>query len=200
MVQFIEEEYISLDEKLDLAVCSVEVCIFYFWYSRFYLFHLFVSQYLIQKYEEAKKENDERFLRAVRDCHRVARKILERPETKTRIESFLVSRKAELKRKRFFKILNPMLSYFETYGAGDYVGEMIGGWLPQLTSARSMRAIEGPRPDSSSDALSPTDARWFEFVTCLRKLVFQLSQYLFANVVKWSLAACPENFLKVPKV
>jgi len=96
---------------------------------------------LIQKYEEARNENNERFLRDLRDCHRAARKILDRPDTKARIVSFLVSRRVKLKRKRFFRVLNPMLNYFETYGAGDYIGEMIGSWLPQLTLARSMRAI-----------------------------------------------------------
>jgi hypothetical protein len=105
---------------------------------------------LIQKYEEAKKASDVVFLRAVRDCHRVARKILDRPETKAKISSFLVSRKAELKRKSFFKVLHPMFRYFETYGTGDYIGDMISGWLPQLTSDSAMRAIEGPRPDSAS--------------------------------------------------
>jgi hypothetical protein len=104
---------------------------------------------LIQKYEEAKKENNETFLRAFRDCHRVARKILEHSETKAKIDSFLVSRRAELKRKGYCKVLISMFSYFETYGVEGSVGAMIGRWLPELISTRSIREIEGAAAFSS---------------------------------------------------
>ena len=79
----------------------------------------------------------------MRDCHRAARTILDEPDTKKKIAAFFVTRQAELKRKRYFKVLFPMLSYFEAYGTADHVGELIRSCLPQFTSAESIRTIQG---------------------------------------------------------
>ena len=96
---------------------------------------------MIARFEKAKADFDEEFLRRIRDVHREARRCVDAPEVKSKLRSFSAAWKAKLKRKMWFQALNPILAYVEMFGDSDSTGKLFGSFLPSLISEENLNLI-----------------------------------------------------------
>lgn len=103
--------------------------------------HVTALKYLISKYESAKREKSEGFLRKLRNVHRRARLCLDKPGVKGAISDFIGRRKETLRRRMYFDAVRPIFDYIERYGQSDRPGKDFARILPSLMSTETINNV-----------------------------------------------------------
>lgn len=99
-VQFVEQKYTAsifnnqkfLDDG-NISICSL--------------------QFLIDKYQDAKKRNDSHFLKLLRDAHRQARAFLNEPAIKSKLNEIIIQRKSQGEYQAYVDILVSMIGFMK---------------------------------------------------------------------------------------
>ncbi len=138
----IEEQYLSAlfsDADLDVPVCSVEVWFLLVFFSSVNEIS-FSWQYLISRYEKAKEDSDEAYLRKLKAAHQRARVCLDNDGMKSEIRQ-LIQRRVELnERIASITLFEAIFTYIRGWGSNS-IGRYFARTLPQVFTEEHMSAL-----------------------------------------------------------
>lgn len=116
---FIEENYLSVifDDDEFLTQCRISIC---------------SVQFLLNKYEEARRVNDEAFLLRLSQKHREARAFLDNNEIKEGIKAVIENRKEVMENRAIWATITNILGLLQHFPR-TALGRLLAPIVPQLT-------------------------------------------------------------------
>ena len=94
------------------------------------------SQYVIRKYEKAKEEENDEYLRKLKRAHQIGRNCLD-DAMKTKIKNYISERRAQTKSRMYWNALYPLLNYCERF-PGDNIGKLFAEFLPKMVNTERL--------------------------------------------------------------
>jgi hypothetical protein len=98
-------------------------------------------QILVNRYEQAKKDNDIEFLNLFRIAHREARMFLDDVGVKNTLRTLLEKRRATVEYQAYMNIVSSIATFMRDFGYNKMITTMFSEFLSQLSAG--VRHIEG---------------------------------------------------------
>jgi hypothetical protein len=100
-------------------------------------------QILVNRFEQAKKDNDREFLSLFRIAHREARKFLDDEGVKSTLKSLLGKRRAMVEYQAYMNIVSSVANFMCDFGYNKMLNTMFSDFLQQLSEG--VQKLEGIR-------------------------------------------------------
>ena len=104
-------------------------------------------QILIDKYEDAKKNNDPHFLKLLRDAHRQARAFLNEPEIKTKLKEIVSQRKFQSEYRGYMNVLTTVVDFMKDFGDNRLLNASLTTILPKLFDNVRLIGVDSPESE-----------------------------------------------------